>query len=77
MIAQRNSEERGAIYVMKRELRRIETAMVDCVNDYGLIKPGKVSTFTTLVQKSRAFKESIDWLDDLYQLEERGQECLS
>ena len=53
----------SAIIVMKRELRRIQQAEAECVDQYGIIKNAMKYKYQLLVKKASSFKHAIDWME--------------
>lgn len=55
-----------AIEAMKKELSDIQKRMADCEKESGLINNDRKHEYAILTRNARAFKESIEWLEDMY-----------
>lgn len=55
-----------AIEAMKKELSNIKKRMAECETESGFIKEHQRYEYAILTRNARAFKESIEWLEDMY-----------
>ena len=58
-----------AIESMKDARREIQLAMTQCTTDNGFIKNEYKKRYSILVSKDTAFKDAIEWMEELYEEE--------
>jgi len=59
-----------AIEEMKAELRRIQIAQEECINEYKIVKTSHRYRYQILVRQAKEFKDSIAWLEAQKEREE-------
>lgn len=52
----------SAISTMKREIKKMQRAQDECINEHGIIRSGYRYRYTMLTRKIKSFKDSIEWL---------------
>ena len=58
-----------AIETMQDARRDIQLAMTQCTTDNGFIKNEYKKRYSILVSKDTAFKDAIEWMEELYEEE--------
>ena len=58
-----------AIETMQDARREIQLAMTQCTTDNGFIKNEYKKRYSILVSKDTAFKDAIEWMEELYEEE--------
>ena len=56
----------SAIETLKAELARVQEAQVECVTEYGAVKPECRYRYQLLCRKGQEIKGSLDWITSLY-----------
>mgnify|MGYP000995275197 CR=1 FL=1 len=55
-----------AIETLKEELRRVQEAQGECVNEYGYVVPHCRYRYQILLRRAMDLKGSIDFMQDIY-----------
>ena len=55
-----------AIETMKEELRSVQEAQWECVNEWGYVHGHCQHRYQILVRKSQELKGSIEWMESMY-----------
>ena len=56
-----------ALETLREELAKIQRAENECVNEFGIVKPGCRYRYQILIQQAKDLKSSINWLSKVYE----------
>lgn len=55
-----------AIEAMKKEVKKLQRAQLECVTEEGLVIPCHKYRYKILVEKTQSFYDAIKFMEDLY-----------